>query len=119
MRQALWLSAGYNFGGAAMFALPASPLGQLAGLPSEVPLVYRVMLAFFVALFGGAYAWLARAPEISRPMVALCAIGKACAFALIVVLWLAGAAAGMGVLLAIGDLVLAAVFTRWLQGSSA
>jgi hypothetical protein len=116
MRGALWVSVVYNFGGAVLFAVPSSPLGQLAGLPTAVPPIYCALLAFFVALFGGAYAWLAVQPTLSRPLVALSAIGKAGVFALILLFWLLGEAPGRGVLVATGDLVLACVFAGWLLG---
>jgi hypothetical protein len=117
MRRALWLSVAYNFGGALLFAFPSSPLGQLAGLPMSVPPIYCALLAFFVVLFGGTYAWLARQPNIDRPLVAFAAVGKAGAFGVILAFWLLGEAPGRGVLAATGDLVLAGIFVRWLRAS--
>ena len=113
MRCALWASVVYNLGGALLFALPDS-LGRLAGFPAPVPRVYTALLAFFVALFGGAYAWLARQPRIDRPLVALAAFGKAGVFAIVLASWLVGEVPGLGVLAASGDLVFAAVFGWWL-----
>ncbi len=117
MRSALWLSALLNLGAAALFAFPDSTVGQLAGLPRPVPGLYRAIVACFILLFGGAYAFLARQPVIDRPMVAMSAIGKTSVFLIILVFWLAGAAPGRGVLFAMSDLALAALFTRWLQTS--
>jgi hypothetical protein len=117
MRRALWISVVYNLGGAFLFAFPSSRLGQLAGLPSLVAPIYSTLLAFFVALFAGAYTWLARQPHIDRQLVALCAIGKAGAFAVILVYWLLGQGSGRGVLAATGDLVLAGIFASWLLGA--
>jgi hypothetical protein len=123
LRGALWVSVVYNVGGALPFAFPSSPLGQLAGLPTPVPPIYGALLAFFVVLFGGAYAWLARQPTLDRPLVALAAIGKAGVFAVIVTFWLLGEAPSRGVLAATGDLVLAGIFAWWLlrtrQGAAA
>ncbi|MGH7893290.1 MAG: hypothetical protein ACREQL_01400 [Candidatus Binatia bacterium] len=116
MRRALWVSVVYNLGGAVLFAFPSSPLGRLAGLPTPVPPVYRALVAFFVVLFGGSYAWLARQTRIDRPLVALAAIGKAGVFALLFVFWLLGQVPGRGVLAATGDLGLAGVFAWWLLG---
>jgi hypothetical protein len=62
LRRALWVSVAYNLAAALLFAFPASSFGRLAGLPSPVPPVYSALVAFFVALFGGTYAWLARQP---------------------------------------------------------
>ena len=116
MRRALWASVAFNLGGVLLFAFPES-IGQLAGLPAPVPRIYTTLLALFVALFGGAYAWLARQPEIDRPLVALAAIGKSGFFAVMAVCWLLGEAPGRGVVAATGDLMFAVVFAWWLLGS--
>jgi hypothetical protein len=116
MRRVLWASVLFNLGGAVLFGFPSSPLGQLVGLPSLVPPLYRALLALFVLLFAGAYAWLASQDRIDRPMVALAAIGKASAFTVIGGLWLLDLAPGRGVLVASGDLVLAFIFAGWLFG---
>lgn len=118
MRRALWASVPYNAGGALLFLFPAS-LGQLAGLPGPVPHVYTASLAVLVALFGGTYAWLARQPQIDRPMVAFCALGKAGVFTVLLVCWLLGEAPGRGVIAALGDLGFAVVFAWWLLGDTA
>ncbi len=114
IRCVLWVSVVFNLGGALLFAFPSSPLGQLAGLPVPVPPIYRMLLAFFVILFGGAYAWLARQPNLDQPLVALAAIGKAGVFVVIFIFWLLGEATGRGVLVATGDLIIACIFTWWL-----
>jgi hypothetical protein len=116
MRWALGFSAIYNFAAALLFAFPSSGPGRVAGLPPMAPLIYRMLLGFFVALFGAAYAWLWRQPTIDRPLVGFAAIGKAGAFGIILALWLLGASPGHGVLAASGDLILAAIFAWWLFG---
>src|SRR5258706_4288695 len=113
MRRVLWTSAAFNLGGALMFAFPAS-IGRLAALPVPVPTVYSVLLALFVTLFGGAYAWAASQPRIDRPMVALGAIGKSSAFAATFACWLAGEAPTLAVLALTGDLGFAMLFGHWL-----
>jgi hypothetical protein len=105
----------YNVGAAFLVAFPSSTLGQLAGLPPSAPVVYRALLAMFVFLFAGAYAWLARQAIISRPLVAMSAIGKASAFMVVLACWLAGAAPARGVLGALGDLIFAGIFFAWLR----
>lgn len=117
MRRVLWTSALFNLGGAVLFAFPDSLLGRLVGLPSSVPLLYRAMIALFVLLFAGLYAWLARRETIDRVLVAFAAIGKASAFAVIGGCWLLGHASGRGALLATGDLVFAGLFAGWLRAS--
>ncbi len=99
-----------------VFAFPSSPLGQLVGLPLVVAPLYRATVALFVLTFGGAYAWLARQPQIDRPMVALAAIGKLGFFTVTFLLWLFAAVPAQVTLLASGDLLFAALFLRWLMG---
>lgn len=114
IRRFLWISVGFNLGAAVLFAWPSSPLGQLIGLPVPVAPIYSAMLAYFIAMFGGMYGWLAMQVQVHRPMVAFAAIGKAGVFVLLLVFWLAGEAPGLGALLASGDLILAGLYTRWL-----
>jgi hypothetical protein len=114
LRGALWASFAYNLGGAFLFAFPSTALGRFAGMPAAVPLAYRSLLAFFVLLFGGTYAWLARQPNIVRPLVGLAAVGKAGAFMVLCVCWILGEAPGRGVVIAIGDLIFASIFAWWL-----
>jgi hypothetical protein len=117
LRSTLLVSVAYNLGAALLFAFPTSPISQLAGLPVPVPPIYGALLAFFVALFGGSYAWLARQTIIHRPLVALAAIGKAGVFVIIALFWFFGEAPGRGVLAATGDLILAGIFAWWLLGA--
>jgi uncharacterized membrane protein len=116
MRRILWASAAFNVCGALAFAFPGT-LGQLMGLPAPVPALYCVLMALFVLLFGGSYAWLALQPQIVRPMVAFAAIGKSSVFLVILVFWLLGEAPFRGVLAASGDLAFALLFLRWLRSS--
>lgn len=113
LRRALWASVFYNFGGFLLFAFPDT-LGPLVGMPAPGPRVYTTLLATFVALFGGSYAWVASQPRIDAPMVALGAIGKASAFAVVFAFWLAGAVPGLVVLAISGDLGFAVLFASWL-----
>ncbi len=117
MRSTLWASVPFNIGAALLFACPSSSLGQLAGLPRSAPRVYTMLLAWFVVLFGGSYAWLACQARIDRPLVAIAAIGKSGVFVTIVVLWWIGDAPGRGVLAATSDLVLAAIYAWWVIGA--
>lgn len=114
LRRALWATVGFNLLGAFVFAFPASPLARVAGLPVEVPLLYRGIVALFVLLFAGAYAWVAMQPVISRPFVAFAAIGKASVFVLALALWMASAASALTVVAFTGDLAFAALFAWWV-----
>jgi len=116
LRGALWASVPLNLGAGCLVAFPSSSFGQLVGLPSAVSPIYTTLLSFFILLFGGSYAWLARQPVIDRPLVALAAIGKAGVFVAIVGLWSAGEAPARGVLAGASDLALAAIFAWWLLG---
>ena len=116
LRQALAAAAVFNLVAAVAFGWPGGLLGQLAGLPAETPALYRALAAMFVALFGGAYAWLAMRPAIDRSLVAFSAIGKTCAFALFAASWVFGAASGRLAALGAGDLALAALFAWCLAG---
>jgi hypothetical protein len=117
VRRALWATVVFNVVGALLFAFPDT-LGRFANLPGGVPRLYAFSMALMVALFAGAYAFLARQPSIDRPMVGFLAIGKASFFTLTVLCWLAGEASGMVVLAASGDLVFAAIFAWWLLGTA-
>jgi hypothetical protein len=114
IRRVLWATVVFNLGGGLLFAFPESVPGQLARLPVPVPRIYAMLLAFFVLLFGGAYAWLALQPNIDRPLVAFAAIGKTGAFAIIFIFWVLGEAPARGVLAATGDLIFAGLFLYWL-----
>jgi hypothetical protein len=114
IRLVLWASAVFNLAGALLFAFPESTISQLAGLPVPVPTFYAALLAEFIILFGGSYAWLALQPAINRPLLAFGAIGKTGAFLLVAVLWLAGQAPARGMLAITGDLIFACLFFAWL-----
>jgi hypothetical protein len=91
-------------------------LGEFVGLPAEVPLIYRGMVALFVILFGGAYGWLALQPVIDRPMVGFAAIGKAGFFSLVLVFFFLGEASGLALGATSGDLLFAGIFGWWVWG---
>lgn len=116
LRLALWTTAPANFAVAALLLVPGSAAGRLLGLPAQVPMLYAALLALFVALFGATYVWLALQAEISRPLLALGALGKFLAFLITAALWAQGLAPDPWAALFIGDLLLAAVFAAWLRG---
>jgi uncharacterized membrane protein YozB (DUF420 family) len=118
IRKVLWTTVFCNVLAASAFAFPAS-LGQLAGLPVPVAPIYSMLLTFFVLLFAAAYAWLARQPQIDRPMLAMSAAGKAGVFFIAVALWMVGEGPGLLIPGAVGDFVFAALFVWWLRGGTA
>jgi hypothetical protein len=117
LRRVLWVSVPANLGAALLFLFPAS-LGRAAGLPPDVPPLYAAPVAVLVALFGGAYAWLARRPVIDRPLVGLAALGKTGFVIIVFLCWLTNEATGRLLLIAGGDLVFAACFARWLRATA-
>lgn len=114
IRIALWVSVPFNALAAFMAANPASWPAQQLGMPLEVPAPYPEMLAFFIALFGAAYAWLALQKIISRPLLGFAAFGKLGVFLIVALLWVSGAVGGLLVLMGCGDLALAGIFFWWL-----
>lgn len=117
LRLSLWLACPFNLVAAIVFAFPSSILGRQLGLPEYVSPLYTSLVALFVALFGFTYAWLARQPSIDRPLLALGSIGKLSAFAIALGLWIAKLVPGLLVLVAVGDLVFAGSWLRWLHTS--
>lgn len=115
LRASLWLACPFNLLAAAIVLLPGSWLGQLYGLPADVPPLYAALTAMFIALFGGAYLWLAVSRTIDRALLALGAIGKLAAFGLSAVLALSGQAPVPVALAALGDLAFALVWLTWLR----
>jgi hypothetical protein len=116
MRATLWTTAVLNALVALLFAFPDS-LGWILGLPAPVPGLDRALLAFFILLFGGMYAWLAGRPRIDRPFVAFAALGKSGVVVITVLVWLAGGVPGRTVALMSGDLGLAGIFAWWLHST--
>jgi hypothetical protein len=116
VRAALGVSVLFNLGAALLFAFPDSVLAQTAGMAAGAPPLYRALVALFLVLFAGAYAWLCVAREIARPFVAFAAIGKSLAFLTFVLLWLLGLGPARGAAASSGDAMLACVFLWWLAG---
>ena len=114
MRLILWVAAVFNLIAALTFAFPGA-LGQFIGLPAQVPPLYAALVALFVLLFSGSYAWLAMQPVIHRQLLCFGAIGKTMAFVAAFVFWIFGEISGLLFLMGCGDLVFAAIFANWLR----
>ena len=117
LRTALMASAMFNLGGVALFSMPASFPSQLAGLPTEVPAIYRYLTALFMLLFGAAYAWLSSRECVERPLVVFGIIGKIAAFSLMMALWMTDQIATRTLVTISGDLVFALLFVAGLRSS--
>lgn len=116
MRRTLVAGALFNFVAAAMVLLPGS-LGRLADLPPSAPRLYSWLLALFIVLFGGVYAWLSRRRVIDRPLVAMAIVGKFGVFFVALVCLLLGDISSKAFAPAVGDLGFGLVFLWWLNGA--
>lgn len=114
VRITLWISVPFNLAVAAMLLFPASAPSALLGLPPVVPPLYAAISALFVFMFGLAYAWMATRPAIPRELLGFSAICKSSVFVMALILWGLGHDDGRTVLTAVGDLLLAAIWLRWL-----
>ena len=117
IRRTLWATAAFNVGGSMILAFPGSYLGQLNGLPADVPALYRFLLPLLIFAYGLAYAWLARQKSISRPFIAFVAANKSCVFAVAFILWLLHETSFLSVVALSGDLIFAVLFVLWLVGT--
>ena len=115
LRRLLLATAIFNLGIALVIASYPSSLVEVSGLPPSAPLVYRLMLAYLIALFGLCYLWLWKLPTIDPSWITFAAIGKLGTVLVIFGCWLAGAATARLVLLASGDLFFAFAFGWWLR----
>ena len=109
MRPVLWIGAAFNI------AVAWQLLSAGAPESSGEARFHHWLLAYFVALFGVVYAWLARQPTIPRPLVALAAVGKAGVFVIAVACLLRGGLAPRTFAVAVVDLAFALYFLAWLR----
>lgn len=114
VRAALWASAVLNALGAVVFLEPA--LGtQSRLLPVSPPPIFAAQLAWMIALFGGAYVWMARQPVIPKPLIVVGALGKLGFFMLFAVYAALGHVPAQSAAQALPDLLLAVVFLDWAR----
>jgi hypothetical protein len=116
-RFSLRLAGLFNLVAGLIFLFPDSAIGHWLELPSDVSLLYRSFVAFFILLLGGAYVWCAGQHDLSRPIMALGAIGKAAAVPLGLGLWAMGEFPLRGMLVAVGDLAFALLWFQWLRST--
>ena len=116
IRPVLWIGAAFNAVVALSLLFPAA-----FGLPpaSAGATFNTWILAWFVALFGAAYAWMARQPAIPRALVALAAIGKAGVFAIALACLWRGTIAAPTFVVAVFDLAFALCFAALLRATRA
>ena len=114
IRIVLWVGVAFNALVATMLMLPAT-LGVPVALPPIDSDFYRWMLSYFVVLFCATYAWLALAPTISRPVVALAAIGKTGSFVIALICLARSDIQLETFFISVGDLAFAMYFFLWLR----
>ena len=114
LRITLIFAALMTASGAWIFFDPSSGLGQNYGLPADVPMLYRALLGFVLALFAGMYAWMAAQSTVVRPLLWLGVIGKGGAFATMLLLYAAGKVSVTTAMMLLGDAILAVIWLVWL-----
>lgn len=114
IRRVLWVGVAFNALVATMLMFPET-LGVPAALPPIESDFYRWMLSYFVVLFCATYAWLALAPTISRPVVALAAIGKTGSFFIALICLFRRDIQLETFFISVGDVAFALYFFSWLR----
>jgi hypothetical protein len=117
MRGVLWADVVFNGFAALLLSFP-STLGTLVGLPPSGTVFYPWLLAFFIALFGAAYAWLALQPTFSRPFITLAVFGKCGVFVVALACLLRGDIQFRTFSVTIGDLAFGIFFFLWLRSTA-
>lgn len=116
MRRVLAAAALFNLGAAGMVLFPNS-LGRFADLPVGVPRFHSGLLAVFILLFAGAYAWLSRQPVIDRPLVAMAIVGKTGVFGVALACFLLGEISTRSLAPAVMDLMFGLAFWGWYRAT--
>jgi hypothetical protein len=108
-------AAAFNLAVAAAFAVPHSPAWRMARIAPPSNLLFVHLCVVFIALFGGAYAWVAFDVSARRALIVVGAFGKVAVFVTISAHVLAGNAPWSILPLVAGDLAFAALFLRVLS----
>lgn len=103
--------------GSWIFLAPDSELGQQYDLPADVPVLYRALVSFMLAVFAGLYAWMAAQTRLIRPLLWVGVVGKGGAFLTAIALSAADQVPPGVVSLLIGDGVLSTIWLVWLLRS--
>lgn len=100
--------------GSWIFLAPDSGLAQQYDLPADVPVLYRALVSFMLAVFAGLYAWMAAQAQLIRPLLWLGVFGKGGAFLMVLTLFATNHVSAGVVSLMIGDGVLSTIWLVWL-----
>jgi len=114
MRRVLAFGALFNFTAVAIVLFP-DVLGGAIELPEPGSRFFPWMLALFIGLFGGVYAWQSRRPVIDRSLIALAAVGKIGVFAVALACLLLGDISVGAFAPAVGDFLFGLYFVHWLR----
>ena len=114
LRVTLLVAAIMTAFGAWLFAMPHTALALQYGLPTDVPVVYKALVSFVLALFAVMYALMAFQSSLVRPLLWLGIAGKGGAFIMVLVLFLLNHVPASTVTLLSGDAVLSATWLGWL-----
>ena len=112
-RAVLFASFFYNMIGVLVF-FPGTTLGRrLIGFPEAHPF-YLSLVSIWIGSFGVLYLWYARTGRSDRGFLLIALIGKFGFWGLTFVFWLIGDFPVIAPIVALGDLIGAIAFTRWL-----
>ncbi|WP_436357720.1 hypothetical protein [Brevundimonas sp. CEF1] len=109
VRNTLYFTAAYNLMGFFTFLMPAR-FGALAGLPTDVPMLYTGFIAANILLFGFVGLWQARASSLNLGVLTIFGISKITFSALMFLSWRQEEILLTGFLMSLVDLAMGVVF---------
>lgn len=109
VRNTLYFTAAYNLMGFFTFLMPAR-FGALAGLPTDVPLLYTGFIATNILLFGFVGLWQARASSLNLGVLTIFGISKITFSVLMFLAWRQDEILLAGFLMSLVDFAMGLVF---------
>ena len=109
VRSTLYFTAAYNLMGFFTFMMPAQ-FGGLAGIPTDVPLLYSGFIATNILLFGFVGLWQARARRLNLGILTIFGISKITFCALMFLSWQRHEILLAGFLMSLVDFTMGAIF---------
>lgn len=114
VRTTLNMSVVLNVVGAYLLAFPSSYAGKLVNLPTNVPLLYSVLLSFLVLMFAVIYGWLARQESVFQQLLFVGGFAKLCFFMIVEVLWILGHSSGEFAVIVLADLLFGFIWCKYM-----
>ena len=108
------VAAAFNWLVAVALAIPGSPAWRLVGVPPPEQTLFLHLFVALVAIFGVAYFWIGLDISGKRALVVIAVIGKLSVVAVVIGHYVAGSVPVSLALPAVGDLLFAALFVRFL-----